>query len=98
MQSISRYFCGLARLIESTKFEFIIHFGEFPTVSGREKDLQLHLDTANYLGGATRKNLDFKILIENLLLLFLCLWLLCFKTFMNRAECTPVHGTVTMTG
>lgn len=60
MQSISRYFCGLALLLESSQLAFIIHFNEFPTVSGREKDLQLHLDMANYLGGATRKN--FQIL------------------------------------
>lgn len=56
MQSISRYFCGLALLLESSQLAFIIHFNEFPTVSGREKDLQLRLDMANYLGGATRKN------------------------------------------
>ncbi|OBS57971.1 hypothetical protein A6R68_10905, partial [Neotoma lepida] len=55
-QGISGYFCGHALLVERTKLALIVHFDEFLTAGGREGDIQLHLDTADCLGGATKKS------------------------------------------
>jgi hypothetical protein len=42
---------------------FVIYFNEFLTVSGREGDIQLHLDIANLLGGVTKKRLTFFLMM-----------------------------------
>ena len=54
-QSVSSNFCGHTLLIKSTKYAFIIHFDEFLTASGWERDVQLHLEAADHLRGTAEK-------------------------------------------
>ena len=54
-QSVSSNFCDHMLLIKSTKFAFIMHFNEFLTASGWERDVQLHPEAADRLRGTTEK-------------------------------------------
>uniref|UniRef100_A0A7N9CTZ8 Uncharacterized protein n=1 Tax=Macaca fascicularis TaxID=9541 RepID=A0A7N9CTZ8_MACFA len=54
-QSVSSNFCGHTLLIKST-VSFIVHFNEFLAASGWEGDVQLHLEAAERLQGATEKS------------------------------------------
>lgn len=53
-KSISGYFRGHALLIEGAELALVIHLDELLTAGGGEGDVQLHLDTAERLGGITR--------------------------------------------
>ena len=71
-QSVSSNFCGHTRLVEGTKFSFIVHFNELLAASGRERDVQLHSEVADSLRGATKKSkeelLKRLVLLQSLLL------------------------------
>jgi hypothetical protein len=55
-QSVSSNFSGHLLLTESMKFVLTIHFNEFLTASSWEGDIQLHLGTAAFPGGSTKKS------------------------------------------
>ena len=56
-KSISGYFRGHALLIEGAELALVIHLDELLTAGGGEGDVQLHLDTAERLGGVTKKRI-----------------------------------------
>ena len=60
-KSISGYFRGHALLIEGAELALVIHLDELLTAGGGEGDVQLHLDTAERLGGVTKKRPDFRL-------------------------------------
>lgn len=59
----SSYFCGQVLLIGRMKRVFIIHFHVFLRAAAWEGAIQLHLDGANHLAGATKVS-GAKILVE----------------------------------
>ena len=55
-QNISSNFCGHTFLIKGTKFSFIVHFNEFLTARGWERDIHLRPEAADGLQVTAKKS------------------------------------------